>query len=344
MQSIFLLLISLTINGAQGERLLGRVNPETRELSWPGTGVAFSFTGSSATINLQRVSGSNSVELTVDGIATVIPSVSGASISTPPGLSNGTHKVVLRKRSEALFGSIFLGNITTVGTFEKDDEVTRKIEFIGDSITVGYGLDGVNPCQNNASVENNPKTYGALTAGALKADYAMIAWSGIGLTRNYPSNSPDPSPIMPVRWTRYNPNDANNSYPFPAAAIPNVVVINLGTNDFSYVGMRDPLNVDIYIAAMVQFIKDIKVHYPTATFFLVASPMIGDDYPAGDKTKTVQKKALGTVVKQLNGTDVHLVDWPTQGSDVGCDYHPSAAAHKLGASVVSAAIAEKLGW
>lgn len=344
MKSIPLFLISLAIHGTQSERLLGRVNPETRELSWPGTGVSFSFTGSSATINLQRMSGSNSAELTVDDVATVIPDVNGTSISTPPGLSNGTHHVVLRKRSEALFGSIFLGNITTTGSFEKDEEVTRKIEFIGDSITVGYGLDGVNPCRNTAAVENNPKTYGALAAAALKADYSMIAWSGIGATRNYPSNPPDPSPIMPVRWTRYNPNDANNSYPFPAAAVPDVVVINLGTNDFSYVGMRDPLNVDTYIAAMVQFVQDIKKRYSTATFFLLTSPMIGDDYPAGDATKTVQRNALGTVIKQLNGTDIHLVDWPTQGSDVGCDYHPSAAAHELGAGIVSAAIAEQMGW
>lgn len=344
MHSFSFLLAFLAVHGAQGVRLLGRVNPETKELSWPGTGVSFVFSGSSANIEVASVWGANSVELTVDGVATVISNVSGASISTAPELANGTHNVVLRKRSEAMFGSIYLGNITTDGKFEQDAPVDRRIEFIGDSITVGYGLDGVNPCTNDASVENNPKTYGALAADALDADYSMIAWSGIGLTRNYPSNPPDPSPTMPVRWTRYNPNDANNTYPFPAAAIPDAVVINLGTNDFTYLGQRDPLNIDTYISTYVKFIRDIKGKYPAATFFLVTSPMVGDDYPAGDNTKTVQKDALTTVISQLNGTAAYLVDWPTQGAEVGCDYHPNAATHQQGADILSAAIAKELGW
>ncbi|CAI6339070.1 unnamed protein product [Periconia digitata] len=344
MHSINFILASLAINAVHGVRLLGRVDPRTRELSWPGTGISFIFTGSSATIDVDRISGSNSVELTVDGVASVMANVNGTPISTPPGLGNGTHHVVLRKRSEALFGSIFLGNVTTDGTFEKDGEVSRRIEFVGDSITVGYGLDGVNPCTNNASVENNPKTFGALAASALQADYSMIAWSGIGVSRNYPSTSPDPSPVMPVRWTRYNPNDADDSYPFPEASIPDVVVINLGTNDFAYVGVREPLNVQTYISAMVAFVRDMEKRYPAATFFLMTSPSIGDEYPPGDGTKTAQRKALRSVMEALNGTKTDFVDWPTQGSDVGCDYHPNAATHAIGASILSSAIAGKMGW
>jgi hypothetical protein len=42
---------------AQAVRFLGRVNPATRELTWAGTGVSFSFTGSSATIGFESVTG-----------------------------------------------------------------------------------------------------------------------------------------------------------------------------------------------------------------------------------------------------------------------------------------------
>lgn len=227
----------VSTDGPDAFRYLGRVNPATNELSWPGTGVAFDFTGTSATIGLTSVSGDNSIDLTIDGGApTVISNLAGTTISTPTGLTQGNHTVVLRKRSEPLFGSVFIGNITTDGTINTVNAAPmRQVEIIGDSITVGYGLDGTYPCTNTAALEDNPLTYGALAAEALGADYSVIAWSGKGLTRNIATGEPDTSPLMPELYTRYGANDADGSYTFPVAWTPQAVVINLGTNDFSYV-------------------------------------------------------------------------------------------------------------
>lgn len=335
-------------------RYLGRVNPATKELSWPGTGVSFAFTGTSATIGLASVSGTNSVDLVIDGGAPIfISNIAGTGISTPAGLSQGTHTVVLRKRSESQYGSIFLGGITTNGALAAAAIPTRQIEIIGDSITVGYGLDGTNPCTNSAAVEDNPKTYGALAATALHADYSMVAWSGKGLIRNIATGSPDTSPLIPQLYTRYGANDADNSYPFPAAWSPDAVVINLGTNDFSYLAWdasgqsykaRDPINASAYADGMVQFVQSIQTHYPHAHFFLVTSPMLSDNYPtAADAQKTTQTNALKDAVTRL-GAKAHLVDWPTQGSDVGCDYHPNAATNAAAGEILRKAIAAALGW
>jgi lysophospholipase L1-like esterase len=335
------------IDHVTAERFLGRVNPDTRELTWPGTGVSFTFTGSSASIEIEATTGTNSAQLTIDGVATVISDVNGTSITTPAGLRNGNHTVELRKRSEALFGTISVGNITTDGTFGPDMYSSRKIQVIGDSITVGYGLDGVNPCVNTAAVENNPKTYAALAADALNADYDIIAWSGIGLTRNYVSPTPDTSDIMPQRWTRYGALDPLNSYTFPGNATPDAVVINLGTNDFGYqTGIRDPIVPAEYTAAMVNFVKTIQKHYPDAAFFLLTSPMLNDGYPSTqDAQKTTQKNALNAAIAQLqNSTSISLVDIPSQGSDVGCDYHPNAATHAAMAEILAKALAGELGW
>ena len=340
--------------GSETIRYLGRVNPATRELSWPGTGVSFTFTGTSASIGLTSVSGTNSVDLTIDGgQPLVISNVAGTSISTPSRLSQGQHTVVLRKRSEALFGSIFIGNITTDGTLGASPAPTRLIEIVGDSITVGYGLDGTYPCTNTAALEDNPLTYGALAADALDADYSVVAWSGKGLTRNYVTTTPDTSPLMPELYTRYGANDADNSYTFPATSIPSAVVINLGTNDFSYVAYtasgqaynaRAPLDPSTYTAAMVSFVQSIQTHYPNADFFLLTSPMLSDSFPtAADAQKTTQTNALEAAVAQL-GSKAHLVDWPTQGSDVGCDYHPNAATHAAEGQVLAEAISSALGW
>ena len=341
--------------GSTAIRYLGRVNPATKELSWPGTGVAFTFTGTSASIGLSSVSGTNSVDLVIDGgEPTVISNVAGTSISTPSGLSQGTHTVVLHKRSEAIFGSIFLGDITTDGTLGASVAPARKIEVVGDSISVGYGLDGTNPCTNTAAVEDNPLTYGALAANALGADYSIVAWSGKGLTRNIATGAPDTSPLMPELYSRYGANDADGSYTFPAASTPDAVVINLGTNDFSYLGYtatgqsydaRAPLDPATYTAGMVSFVQSIQTHYPNAHFFLLTSPMLSDYFPtAADAQKTTQTNALKAAITQLNSSKMHFVDWPTQGSDVGCDYHPNAATHAAEGKVLASAISAALGW
>ncbi|KAH6634568.1 SGNH hydrolase-type esterase domain-containing protein [Chaetomium sp. MPI-SDFR-AT-0129] len=342
-----------TSTGAAGVRYLGRVNPNTKELSWPGSGISFTFTGTSATIGIASVSGTNSVDLVVDGGAPVVITSFGSSITTPAGLSQGTHTVTLRKRSEPSYGSISLGSITTNGAFVAGTVPTRQIEIIGDSITVGYGLDGTNPCTNSAAVEDNPKTYGALAAAALGADYSVIAWSGKGVVRNIATGSVDTSPLIPELYTRYGANDADNSYTYPSTWSPHAVVINLGTNDFSYISWdasgnaypaRDGLDIPTYTNGLVSFVQSIQTHYPNAHFFLVGSPMLSDYYPAAsDAQKTTQTNALKSAVAKL-GAKAHFVDWPTQGSDVGCDYHPNAATHAAEGTVLAQAIKSALGW
>ncbi|KAL2811250.1 hypothetical protein BJX63DRAFT_433542 [Aspergillus granulosus] len=348
--------------GASHFRYLGRVNPATKELTWPGTGVAFTFTGTSATINLDQVTGVHSFELTVDnGEPVVFLDVTSTtpSISTPSGLSYGTHTVELRKRSEAYFGTVFIGSIATDGTLIESQAPTHMIEVIGDSITVGYGLDGVNPCTNTAALENNPKTYAALAAKAVGADYSVIAWSGKGLVRNIATGEVDDSPLMTELYTRYGANDADNSYPFATARTewaPDAVVITLGTNDFGYLAYdasgqaypaRPVINATEFTAGMVNFVNRIQnTYYPDSNihFFLMASPMLSDTWPtAADAQHTTLSNGLKSAVAQI-GSNAHFIDWAPQGAEVGCDYHPNAATNAAQGEVLAGVFSDVLGW
>jgi lysophospholipase L1-like esterase len=338
--------ILTVIETAFAIRYLGRVNPATKELSWSATGVSFTFSGTSASIDLEGVTGSNSAALIVDGESTYITDLEGTSISTPANLTYGNHTVELLKSSEALFGSIFIGNITTDGTFGPDIPASkRKIEVIGDSITSAYGIGGTLPCTNTAALEIISEGYSTLTANTFNADLSIISWSGIGIIRNSASDQTDTSPIMPERYTKYGANDADDSYTFPASDAPDAVVINLGTNDFGTNGLRPKLTGAEYTAAMVKFVQYIKKSYKNdPAFFLMTSPMLNDVFPAGEMQKTTQRNALEDAVSQLNGTRAYVVDWPDQGSDLGCDYHPTPNTNRIGAGVLEDTIRSALGW
>ncbi|SPJ74741.1 related to lipase/acylhydrolase [Fusarium torulosum] len=339
------LVTAITAATLPSYRFVGRVNPATKQLTWPSTGVAFTFKGTSASINIDGITGTSSADLIIDGGNPIlIRNVNGNSIATPK-LSSGTHTVELRKRSEASFGVFRVTGVTTDGTLVENVAPNRKIEIIGDSITVGYGLDGVNPCSDSAVLQNNGKTYGAVAARSLKADYSVVAWSGKGLTRNYASNPPDTSPVMPLLYTRYGANDADGSFTFPQSWVPDAVVINLGTNDFSYLNVRSPVKAADLTKALVSLVKSINSHYSKAQFFFVSSPLLSDYYPTqADAQHTTHVKALKDAMQQLSGIKTHLVDWPTQGSDSGCDYHPNAATQAQGGALLAASIKSALGW
>ena len=219
----------------------------------------------------------------------------------------------------------------------------KRIEIIGDSISVGYGEDGTYPCTNTAALEDAEATYGALTAQALGYDYSIIAWSGKGLIRNIATGSVDTSPLMPELWTRYGANDADNSYPFTTPV--DVVVINLGTNDWSYLNERQPINASDFTAGLVAFAKSIQAKYGAGVqIFITTSPMLSDSYPtAADAQHTTQGNAIKAAVAQI-GSHAHFVDFPTQdGTSLGCDYHPSLSTHESMATILEAAIKGVVG-
>ncbi|KAK5129214.1 hypothetical protein LTR08_003738 [Meristemomyces frigidus] len=329
-------------------RFLGRVNPITKELTWPATGIVFTFTGTSARVPITSITGTNAIDVFVDGTVITIDNVSGTKISTPT-LAHGLHKVEIRKKSEADFGSIFIDVPVTSGTFHTVKQPKQRMEVIGDSISVGYGEDGVYPCINTAALEDAPRTYGALTAKNLSADYSIVAWSGRGIIRNYvTATGDDGQPTVPELWTRYGANDPDNSYDFKPSI--NIVVINLGTNDFSFLSnyangtaylARPVLNITNYTNALIKFGKTVQSKYPHAQLFLTTSPLLSDGYPTQDPTQhSSQLAAIQSAVAQL-GSKAHVVNFPTQDStnnNIGCDYHPSILTHQQMAVILTDAI------
>src|SRR5690606_15648285 len=91
----------------------------------------------------------------------------------------------LVKYSESAFGKVGIKSISVDAASNPIRPTQNKnirLEFIGDSITCGYGIEGRLDVDSFNTVQENPwKAYAARTARALDADYNLVSWSGIGI-------------------------------------------------------------------------------------------------------------------------------------------------------------------
>ena len=109
----------------------------------------------------------------------------------------------------------------------------RRIEFIGNSITCGYGVESENPSDPfTYETENHFYTYAARTARALKAQHLVVARSGIGVYRNYGAPRSGSKDCMPAMYEQVLFTDSTELWDHTLYT-PDVVCINLGTNDTS---------------------------------------------------------------------------------------------------------------
>jgi lysophospholipase L1-like esterase len=324
-------------------RLVGRFDTTdaTRpSFSWSGSAMIARFQGTGATL---RIDGSpNQFTVVVDGTVAsqVLKVVSGTSQYTlATGLAAGVHDVVIWKRTEGNQGqNRFLGLDVTGGQLQAPPTVDRRIEIYGDSITAGYGMDGAGPsCPFSPDTENHYLTYAALTARQLGAELHAIAWSGIGMYRNYGSAAAS-ADAMPAVYARTLTSQSASAWDF-ARWQPHVAIINLGTNDSSTNG--DPGAP--YVTAYLGFVRTLRQKYPDAHILLTIGPMLD-----GANLTAIRGHLQSVISTRRNEGDTKMsfLEFPVQqqADGYGCDWHPSAATNAKMATLLTAELRTRLGW
>jgi len=176
--------------------------------------------------------------------------------------------------------------------------------------------------------------YGAVTARNLDAEYLAVAYSGRGVYRNFMGGAGDP---LPGLYLRTLPDEPASPAWDVSKYQPEVVVVNLGTNDFS------PGGVDRakYRSAYGDFLGKLRTYYPKAQIVCAIGPMLSDYYPAGEMAWTHAQADVQAVVKARNdGGDkqVYYLAFQPQTAPYGEDYHPTAATHAAMATQLTAFI------
>jgi len=320
----------------------GRIDfsdPKVAKFAWPGTSVKAKFEGKKCAVKLN---GYGYYNILVDGEIKVVEIKGRDTTYTIESLNGGAHTIEVFKRTEG-----FVGNGEFKG-FELEhgkkllpvEKLKHRIEFIGNSITCGYGNEGESEfCHFTPITENHYMAYAAITARSLKAEHHVVAFSGKGLTRNYDMTTTE---TMPDLYDRIFPFEPTIKWDFNKWT-PDAVVINLGTNDFAH---TNPDSTE-WVNAYLNFIKTIRSHYPQAYIFCTNGPMANDKWPEGHQALTILKKYINAVVEkaQANGdTKIASFFYTSQAPPFGCDYHPSVKTHQKMADELTPFIKQKLNW
>ncbi len=122
-------------------------------------------------------------------------------------------------------------------------EQAKRIEFIGDSITCGYGNEGKVGDGFLTKTENPLKAYAVLTAQKLNCDFTLVAWSGIGVISSWVEpmcEEPNTEVLAPIVYPYVDFSlysrmgwEPKEYYAYEEDRC-DLIVVNLGTNDASY--------------------------------------------------------------------------------------------------------------
>ncbi|MCQ2449246.1 MAG: hypothetical protein MJ132_03550 [Clostridia bacterium] len=322
-----------------------------RFFDWSGSGFAFSFEGTSARAKIVCGKPSDDVPAENDR-AYIGVFVDGNDYETArfpldgkdktytlaENLPYGKHTVYVVKETEMWYGRAGLAQIECDGEFcEAPAAKPTKIEFIGDSITCGYG----NLCSNKSGEfvtreENFSNTYAALTAKMLDSEASVVAASGSGFFHDYGCSTSNLIPELyeytdkllslhtgnePERWNY-------------AADSCNAVVIKLGQNDGQYCSgadlpeeQRTPdvlsrRRADYQVAAYRFFMRIIELRPDTPILYICEEDML------------LKEESLAAA-KQTCKIETLVFKGKREYEDVGANGHYSVYTHARVAKLVA---------
>ena len=337
-------------------KLIGRTHIEKNRLCLilSGTGCEFSFTGKKLDISISCDDDSY-----LDGKSCNYPRIAvmtDGKFIVKKVIENPTEKyniinsettvtknIKIIKLSEGAF------SIALVNEIETDDdavinpapEKNLKIEFIGDSITCGYGVDDSNLLSDfSTRAENCMKSCAYLTADMLNADYSLFSYSGYGIISGYTSDGVrNTNEILPQYYESigfsYSSINGRKTQDIKwdfSRFVPDIIVINLGTNDNSFCIYHEEAFAE-FEDKYIEFLGKIRKNNPDSEIICTLGIMNIETCPH-----------VRNAVKRFNDSHTHFFEFTMQDGRLGfaSNFHPSEDTHRYAAEELVSFIKENI--
>lgn len=293
------------------------------QFAWSGSSIRAGFVGTeiSATLELvEKYQQTDFLEIIIDGkehkTLEIYPKVKRSELLAYD-LPYGYHTVEIIKRTEQLSLMAFYGFDYAEGVYPAPAPARsdKRIMFIGESITSGYGVMRMNGDRGFYSSEQDVQhTYGWLVAKELGAECDILGISSAGIVKNPISN----------RWNSYGGTMITDPYPTPEEDVPDLIVINLGTID-----NHGKINDREFEKEYRSFINEVRATYPDAAILCTIGGITNEPYASIEK---VVNKLKAEGMEKLYS--YKIIASRDDENCCGGDFHPNANGH--------AAMAEEL--
>ncbi len=232
--------------------------------------------------------------------------------------TEGEHTIRIVKQSETNYTLAEFKEIKFMGyLLDRPADKELYIEVIGDSITCGMGNIGVHKqmpeIEEQSSIwEDGSQSYGYMLADALDADYSIISESGIGVAGSWGDHS-----IFDLYTKASYKRNQSKEHDF--ARVPDLVIINLGTNDYFLNNSKGAsvCPTSAVTAKGKELIELIRTKYNAPNLKIVWT--IGLIGVSADYVNAVQK--IVTDLNAAGDSNVYYTKSPT-GALGGAQNHP----------------------
>ena len=325
-------------------------------LAFSASGAEFAFTGAQCVVTIagdnrahDDAEDCNRVRLAieVDGVRKVDAMIDAPEKTFVLATEEGEHVVRIVKLSETAMSTCVIRAVEA-DSIRPTANKARYIEFIGDSITCGYGMDDEVPEHHFVTgTEDATRAYAYRTAKALDADHSLVSISGYGIISGYTATAEEciTAQLIPTYYEKLGfsygrmdgevPQDVRWDFAFRQ---PDLVVINLGTNDDSYcLDYAD--RQEFYCSEYVNFLRVVRRNNPGAKILCVLGIMGDRLYPFVEKAAAAYSAATGD-------TNIACMPFTPHLEEDGrtADFHPTARTHAKAAAKITEEIRRLMGW
>ncbi len=318
---------------------LGRISHRdgAYAFDWTNSGIYFRFRGNKVTFRFDAPALSQNlyVKIKLDNRSSRVLVNGDNTDIVIHAAQDAEHSVYLVRCNEVLDAvPLVLRDITIDGDSPAVPDTPllpeRKMLFIGDSITCGFGnLSDGNLPRFVTSEQDGTKTFAALTAEQFGAQAHFVCISGRGIARNCDNFD---APLIPQFFDQTMISDPT---PWDHTQYqPDVIVINGGTNDTA--GEVDPVDPEVFKKALCDFATHLMTVYPNARLIWCYGMMSLD---LQSQIEEAVKTLPADRVETLFFTPVSAMP-----DEFGACTHPNLRAHYRCAGVLIDKIHRFVGW